>query len=95
MRRYLIERQIPGAGNLTPDELSGIAARSNGVLAALGPGIRWLESYVTDDRITCVYEAASEAIVREHAARGGFPVTRISEIRSVIDPSTAAATVPQ
>jgi hypothetical protein len=91
MQRYLIEREIPGAGNLAPAELSGIAARSNGVIEALGPGIRWVESYVTADRITCVYEADNEAILRQHAARGGFPVTRIAEVRAMLDPSCAGS----
>ncbi len=89
MVRFLIERDIPGAGKLTPEELRGIAARSNGVIEQIGPGIRWIQSYVTDDRITCVYEASSEDIIRDHAARGGFPATRISDIKAIIDPTTA------
>jgi hypothetical protein len=90
MPRYLIERHIPGAGKLTPDELRGIATRSNEVLAAMGPQIQWIQSFVTEDAITCVYVAASEDLIREHASRGPFPITRISEVKSVIDPSTAA-----
>lgn len=93
MPRYLIERHIPGAGKLTPEELRGIATRSNAVLATLGPDIQWIHSYVTADAITCVYRAANEQIVREHGSRGPFPVTRIAEIRSIIDPSTADAPV--
>ena len=91
MRKYLIERHIPGAGKLTADELRGISARSNAVLAALGPEIQWINSYVTDDAITCVYMAANEDLLREHASRGPFPITRITEVRAVIDPSTANA----
>lgn len=93
MRRFLIERHIPGAGRLTPEELRGIAARSNDVLAKLGPQIEWVESYVTADAITCVYMAESEDILREHGIRGNFPVTRVSEVKAVIDPSTADAAV--
>jgi hypothetical protein len=89
MPRYLIERHIPEAGKLTPDELRGIATRSNEVLAAMGPQIQWIQSFVTEDAITCVYVAASEDLIREHASRGPFPITRISEVKSVIDPSTA------
>lgn len=89
MPRYLIERQLPGAGDLSSNELQGIARKSCDVLNDLGPQIQWVHSYVTDDKITCIYLAPNEQIIREHAARGGFPVTKISEVRAVIDPQTS------
>ncbi|MFN2529968.1 MAG: DUF4242 domain-containing protein [Pyrinomonadaceae bacterium] len=89
MPKYLIERELPGAGNLTRDELQAISEKSNGVLRELGPRIQWVESYVTDNKIYCVYNAPDAEIIREHAQRGGFPATRISEVKSVIDPTTA------
>ncbi|MGB2713089.1 MAG: DUF4242 domain-containing protein [Vicinamibacterales bacterium] len=89
MPRYLIERQLPGAGDLSSNELQGIARKSCDVLNDLGPQIQWVQSYVTDDKITCIYLAPNEQIIREHAARGGFPVTKISEVRAVIDPQTS------
>lgn len=89
MPRFVIERDIPGAGRMTKDELHAIAQASCGVLSALGPSIQWLESYVTDDKIYCVYIAQNEALVREHAARGKFPANRVSQVRSMIDPTTA------
>ena len=89
MPKFLIEREIPGAGKLTPHELQGISQKSCGVLRGMGPQIQWLESYVTDDKIYCVYIAPNEAAVREHARQGGFPANRISEIRRMIDPTTA------
>jgi len=89
MPRYLIERQLPGAGDLSSNELQGIARKSCDVLNELGPQIQWVQSYVTDDKITCIYLAPNEQIIREHAARGGFPVTKISEVRAVIDPQTS------
>jgi len=89
MPKFLIEREIPGAGKLTPQELQGISQKSCGVLRGMGPQIQWLESYVTDDKIYCVYIAPDEAAVREHARQGGFPANRISEIRRMIDPTTA------
>jgi len=89
MPKFLIEREIPGAGKLTPHELQGISQKSCGVLRGMGPQIQWLESYVTDDKIYCVYIAPDEAAVREHARQGGFPANRISEIRRMIDPTTA------
>lgn len=91
MPRFLIERELPGAGNLSGEDLRGIAAKSCGVLRELGPEIQWVQSYVTDDRITCVYIAPDEAAVREHARRGGFPVTRVMAVRTIIDPMTAEA----
>lgn len=89
MPKYLIEREIPGAGKLSASELKGIAQKSCTVLRNLGPQIQWLHSYVTGDKIYCVYIAPNDALVREHASQGGFPANRISEIKSVIDPTTA------
>lgn len=89
MPQYLIERNIPGAGNLTPAELQGISQKSCGVLNSMGPQIQWIQSYVTGDQIHCVYRAPSEAMVREHARLGGFPADKVSEIKSIISPSTA------
>ncbi len=89
MPKFVIEREIAGAGKLTPDQLQGISQKSCGVLKNLGPQIQWLESYVTDDKIYCVYIAPDEATVREHAKQGGFPANRVSQIRRMIDPTTA------
>jgi len=89
MPKYLIEREIPNAGKLSAEELQGISQKSCGVLHEMGPQIQWVESFVTDDKVYCVYIAPSEAAVRQHAQKGGFPANRISEIKSVIDPTTA------
>ena len=89
MPRYLIERPLPGAGELSDEAVRGIAQKSCGVLRELGPEIQWVESYVTDDAITCVYVAPNERILREHARRGGFPAEQIREVRRIIDPTTA------
>jgi len=89
MPKFVIEREIPGAGKLSPAELQAISQRSCSVLGELGPRIQWLQSYVTDDKIYCVYIAPDEKLIREHAERGGFPANRISEVRTVIDPTTA------
>lgn len=91
MPRYVIERDIPGAGELSAAELQSISQRSCGVLREMGPQIQWVNSYVTDDKVYCVYIAPSEEAIREHAALSGFPANRISEVRSVIDPTTAEA----
>ncbi len=91
MPKYVIEREIAGAGKLTPDQLQGIAQKSCTVLGKLGPQVQWLESYVTDDKIYCVYIAPDEAAVREHARQGGFPANRVSEVKAIIDPTTADA----
>ena len=91
MPKYVIEREIAGAGQLTPQQLQGISQKSCGVLQQLGPQIQWLESYVTDDKIYCVYIAPDEAAVREHAQQGGFPANRVSEVKAIIDPTTAEA----
>jgi cell division inhibitor SulA len=89
MPKYVIERDIPGAGKLTAEQLNGISQKSCSVLKALGPQIQWVESFVTDDKIYCVYIAPNEALVREHAKQGGFPANRVSELRRMIDPTTA------
>lgn len=89
MPKYLIERELPGAGSLTSDELQGISQKSCGVLAELGGSVQWQHSYVTGDKIYCVYIAPSQELVREHAARGGFPANVVSEITTTIDPVTA------
>ena len=89
MPQYVIEREIPGAGKLTDAELQAVAKKSVGVLKEMGPEIRWLHSYVTGDKIYCVYLAPDEETVREHARRGGFPANRISAVRRMIDPKTA------
>jgi hypothetical protein len=89
MPKYIIERNIPGAGSLTSQELHGISQKSCGVLREMGPQIQWLESYVTDDKVYCVYIAPDEATLRAHAEKGGFPADRISQVKTVIDPTTA------
>jgi hypothetical protein len=89
MPKFIIEREIPGAGNLSAAELAGISRRSCSVLRSMGPEIHWIESFVTGDKIYCVYIAPNEAAVREHAERGGFPANRISLVLSRIDPTTA------
>jgi len=91
MPKYIIEREIPGAGKLTPEQLHGISQKSCSVLKDLGPQIQWIESFVTDDKIYCVYLAPNEAMVHEHAKRGGFPANRVSAVRRMIDPTTAEA----
>ena len=89
MPKYLIEREIPGAGKLSSEDLQGIAQKSWGVLCGMGPQIQWVQSYVTDDKVYCVYIAPCEDVIREHASKGGFPANRISRISSVIDPTSA------
>ena len=89
MPKYVIEREIPGAGKLSRQELSAISQKSCGVLKNMGPQIQWLESYVTDDKVYCVYIAPNEEAVRRHAAEGGFPANRVSQVRTIIDPTTA------
>lgn len=89
MPKYIIERDIDGVGQLSGEQFQDVARKSCGVLEQLGPEIQWVESYVTDDKIYCVYLAASEEIVREHARRGGFPANRVSRVVRVIDPTTA------
>jgi hypothetical protein len=89
MKTYLIERDIPGAGALTPDQLKGISQASCNVLNEMGPKIEWMHSYVSGDKIFCVYRAENEALVREHGAKGGFPITSIKEVATTISPATA------
>ena len=87
--KFVIERDIPGAGNLSPQDLKGISQTSCGVLSKMGPQIQWVQSYVTGDKVYCVYIAPNEQMVRDHAQQGGFPANRVSEVSSIIDPTTA------
>lgn len=89
MPKYVIEREIPEAGKLSTDQLKAISQTSCGVLSKLGPQIQWIQSFVTDDKVYCTYIAPNEALIREHAQLGGFPANRISEVKAVIDPTTA------
>jgi hypothetical protein len=89
MPKFVIERDLPGAGKLTPGDLKGVAQKSCGVLRNMGPSIQWVESYVTDDKIYCVYIAPDAAAIKEHAMQGGFPANRVSEVRTRIDPTTS------
>jgi hypothetical protein len=89
MPKYVIEREIPGAGKLKPEELHTISQKSCGVLSKMGPQIQWVQSYVTDNKIYCVYIAPSAEAVREHARQGGFPANSVAEVRTMIDPTTA------
>ena len=89
MPKYVIEREITGAGKLSSEEVQGISQKSCGVLQEMGPQIQWVESFVTDDKIYCVYIAPDEEAIREHAQKGGFPANRISEVKLMIDPTTA------
>jgi hypothetical protein len=91
MPKYLIDREMPNVGSLTPDQLRAASENSNDVLAGLGADVQWVESYVTGDRITCVYIAKNAELVREHARRAGLPADRVMEIRAIIDPTTADA----
>lgn len=89
MKTYLIERNIPDAGKLTPEQLKGISQKSCSVLKNMGPDIQWIQSYVTADKIVCVYKARNEDLIRQHGAEGGFPVTSITEVGTIISPATA------
>ena len=89
MPKYVIERELPGAGKLSRDQLHAISQKSCGVLNTLGPQIQWIQSYVTDDKIYCVYLAPNVEMVMEHAKQGGFPANKVSEVRTIIDPTTA------
>jgi len=91
MPKYVIERELPGAGKLSREQLRELAQKSNGILQTLGPKIQWVESYVVDDKIYCVYNAPSPKLIEEHAKCGGFPANRISQVRSILDPTTAEA----
>jgi hypothetical protein len=94
MPKYVIERELPGAGELSREQLQAVAQKSCDVLVKMGPQIQWLHSYVTTDKIYCVYYAANERLIREHADKGGFPANRISEVKDIIDPATAEPYVP-
>ena len=89
MPTFIIERELPGAGKLSPAERKGVAQKSNAVLQSLGPQIQWVESYFTDDKIYCVYRAPSADLIKKHAAEGGFPANKISEVRATVDPTSA------
>ncbi len=89
MPKYIIEREIPGAGNFTDEQLKAISQTSCGVLSNMGPQIQWKHSYVTGDKIYCVYIAPNEEMIREHASKGGFPANKVSEVAQIIDPTTA------
>lgn len=89
MPKFVIEREIPGAGKLPPEQLKAISQTSCGVLHEMGPQIQWVQSYVTDDKVYCIYIAPDEEAVREHAHRGGFPANRVSRVRSMIDPTSS------
>ena len=89
MPKYVIEREIPGAGNLTAEQLKGISQASCGVLSKLGSQIQWVHSYVAADKIYCVYNSPNEELIREHAIQGGFPANSVSKISTIIDPTTA------
>ena len=89
MPKFVIEREIPDAGKLSAEQLKSISQTSCGVLREMGPQIQWVQSYVTDDKIYCIYIAPDEAAVREHAQKGGFPANRVSQVRSTIDPTTS------
>ncbi|HEY6572260.1 MAG TPA: DUF4242 domain-containing protein [Candidatus Eisenbacteria bacterium] len=89
MPKFVIEREIPGVGNLSPAELQAISQKSCGVLSKMGPQIQWVHSYVTGDKIYCIYNAPDEASVLEHAKQGGFPANRVSRVAAIIDPTTA------
>jgi len=89
MPKFVIEREIPGAGKLTPAELKSVSQKSCGVLSSLGPSIQWMHSYVTDDKLYCIYHAKDESLVRRHAELGGFPANKISKVKGIIDPSTS------
>jgi hypothetical protein len=89
MPKYVIEREIPGAGSMTPEQLQAVSQKSCSVLRNLGPSIQWVHSYVTPDKIYCIYIAPNEALIREHASQGGFPANKVSEIKTMIDPTTS------
>lgn len=95
MKTYVIEREIPGAGKLTGADLKSISQKSCGVIKDLGPGIEWVQSYVTDNKIYCIYRAESEELLREHAAKGGFPINYVSVLSTMISPATAELPVGQ
>ncbi|HKO11129.1 MAG TPA: DUF4242 domain-containing protein [Acidobacteriaceae bacterium] len=89
MPKFVIERDLPGAGNLSPEQLQAISQKSCSVLQKMGPQIQWVQSYVTDDKVYCVYIAPNEEEIRQHAQMGGFPASRVSQVRTMIDPTTS------
>ncbi|TKB43810.1 DUF4242 domain-containing protein [Thalassotalea mangrovi] len=89
MPKYVIEREIPGAGSLSQADLQGVSQKSCGVLQNMGPQIQWVQSYVTDDKVYCIYIADNEDLIKQHAEQGGFPANSISEVRGIIDPTTS------
>jgi hypothetical protein len=89
MPKYVVERELPGAGSMSREQLRAVAEKSNGILQTLGPKIQWVQSFVVDDKIYCVYNAPSPEIIQEHAKCGGFPANRISRVRAMMDPTTA------
>jgi hypothetical protein len=89
MPKYVIEREVPGAGKMSPEQLQAISQTSCGVLRKLGPEIQWVHSYVTGDKIYCIYNAANEQLVREHAKQGGFPANSVAQVTAIIDPTTS------
>ena len=91
MPKYVIEREVPGAGSMSPDELRDLSQNSCNVLNDMGPQIQWVQSQITDDKIYCTYIAPNEDMIRQHAEQGGFPANKVSEVRSIIDPTTAEA----
>lgn len=91
MPRYVVERELPGAGKMTREELRAVAQKSNGVIQTLGPKIQWVETFITDDKLYCVYNAPSPKLIEEHAKCGGFPANRISQVRGMMDPTTGEA----
>jgi hypothetical protein len=91
MPKYVIERELPGAGQLSREQLRAVAEKSNGVISTLGKNIQWVHTYVVDDKLYCVYNADSPKIIEEHAKCGGFPANRISRVRAIMDPTTAEA----
>ncbi len=95
MPKYVIERELAGIGNVTPDQIVAISQKSCSVIKKLGPAIQWLHSYITDDKLYCVYIAPNEDMIRVHAAEGNFPISRISEVKTKIDPSTAEGLGPK
>ena len=95
MKKYVIERTIPGAGKLAATDLAEVTAKSNAVLREMGPAIQWVQSYVTADKIYCIYIAPNEEMVREHAKRGGFPANKVSEVKAIIDPTSKEGMILQ
>jgi hypothetical protein len=89
MPKFVIEREMPGAGKLTPEQLQTISQKSCNIVREMGPGIQWVQSFVTDDKVYCIYIAPDEAMIRHHAQMGGFPASRVAQVRMMVDPTTA------